>query len=823
MKRLGLQLGSLLLRALCVSLFASWSLLSQAEEPTAPDEIAFRQALKDMSNDLRLMCVAAHPDDEDGATLAYYRYKHGVKTYALIGTRGEGGQNEIGPELYEDLAVIRTKEMIEAAKIEGAELHFLDMPEFGFSKTIEETLEKWGKDVLLEKMVRKIREIRPHVIITHHGRMKDHGHHQAIGWAVQEAFTVAADANAFPESGEPWQVQRLYIRDFTGESKDAVVVNINEKDELRGKTYAEIAADALRAHKSQGMEQFIEMLLSGEAKASYSLAKTGSSGLKNKNKHDLDSILFQNVEHAVSINLSHYVTEKPSRQDSHALMELAKEIETITEPGEGWHELWLSLRQTAFSVSGEEVRAYPEDVILVRGQTTRLNIFHPQLQGGQKLPFFYKLFRFPAPRQGVALDNHLLLYATEIHSDTERIKDTLQFEWIVTNNEQYTLPIARHFQGRSMLDPQVEVVINFGNSNAGGWDGMLSHSLVDFEVAPPVLPEFLDAPYLIRQSQQQSVLVPVRLTNYTPGAHTQEVRFAAPEGWVISLHGPDGPDGQAESKLGPSGPSSPLSPLNTLTFNAAFTQEDEQRSIELLLTAPDSVPVGSYVLTAETEGLDFTPEAKVQVVEVALPEGRSIGLIDSYDTTFRDVMSKLHLEHERITESGITPENLNRFSTIIVDMRAYGKRPDLKENNAALLEWCKRGGTLIVNYHKTFDWSPDFAPYPISLSNNRVTREDAPVKLLVPEHPWFNSPNKITPEDWDGWRQERGLYFPQKWDDAYTPLIETTDPDEVIPPGSCLIADYGEGKYFYTSLVWYRQLRELHPGALKLFANLLAL
>ncbi len=349
------------------------------------------------------------------------------------------------------------------------------------------------------------------------------------------------------------------------------------------------------------------------------------------------------------------------------------------------------------------------------------------------------------------------------------------------------------------------------------------------DLAPPVLPEFLDAPYLIRQSQQKSIMVPVRLTNYTPGAHSQEVRFTAPEGWVISLHGldgQDGPHGQAESSLvpsGPTGPLSPSSPLNTLSFNAEFTQEDEQRSIELLLTAPDAVPVGSYALTAETEGLDFTPEAKVQVLEVALPEGRSIGLIDSYDTTFRDVMSKLHLEHQRITESGITLENLNRFSTIIVDMRAYAKRPDLKANNAALLEWCKRGGTLIVNYHKTFDWSPDFAPYPISLSNNRVTREDAPVKLLVPEHPWFNTPNKITPEDWEGWRQERGLYFPQKWDDAYTPLIETTDPDEVIPPGSCLIADYGEGKYFYTSLVWYRQLRELHPGALKLFANMLAL
>ena len=186
-------------------------------------------------------------------------------------------------------------------------------------------------------------------------------------------------------------------------------------------------------------------------------------------------------------------------------------------------------------------------------------------------------------------------------------------------------------------------------------------------------------------------------------------------------------------------------------------------------------------------------------------------------------MTKLGVPFERIGENDFTAERLDAFDLILVDMRSYLYRPDLKANNAVLLDWCKRGGTLIVNYHKTFDWSSDFAPYKLVLSNNRVTIEDAPVKHLVPEHPWFNYPNKIVPEDWEGWRQERGLYFAGQWDEAFTPLIETTDPGEVIPPGSCLIADYGEGKYFYTALVWYRQLRELHPGALKLFANMLAL
>lgn len=345
----------------------------------------------------------------------------------------------------------------------------------------------------------------------------------------------------------------------------------------------------------------------------------------------------------------------------------------------------------------------------------------------------------------------------------------------------------------------------------------------DFQIAPPVLPEFLEAPYLLRALGAANIRVPIQLTNYTPGAHIQEVRLTAPEGWGIALHGPDGLDGPGQSSQCPSGPLSPSSPSNILAFNAEFTEEDEQRTIELTLNPPEGVALGSYTLTAETEGLDFTPEAKIQVAEWALPEGRRIGLIDSYDVTFREVMTKLGVPFERIGENDFTAKRLDAFNLILVDMRSYLYRPDLKANNAILLDWCKRGGTLIVNYHKTFDWSSDFAPYKLVLSNNRVTIEDAPVKHLVPEHPWFNTPNKITPEDWDGWRQERGLYFAGQWDEAFTPLIETTDPGEVIPPGSCLIADYGEGKYFYTALVWYRQLRELHPGALKLFANMLAL
>lgn len=803
---------------------AVWGEPVQFPEDTS--EIAFRQALKDMSNDLRLMCVAAHPDDEDGATLAYHRFKHGIKTYALIGTRGEGGQNEIGPELYEDLAVIRTKEMMEAAKIEGAELHFLDMPDFGFSKTIEETLEKWGKDVLLEKMVRKIREIRPHVIITHHGRMKDHGHHQAIGWAVQEAFDKAADPNAFTDSGQPWQVQRLYIRDFSGNSETAAVINISEKDELRGKTYAEIAADALRAHKSQGMEFFIQRLLSGDVKAYYDLVKEAERKKLSTSLGGEFGLLFE------GLNAWNFL--------------LDEKFKGISDRPTLARKLWESIAEARDFFRHDQADRLGDPLLTLTEISTSLKIADPVVVPNQSVDLHFQ-YEDAGDLEGDSLEVSLtypfvgplrFVNYAEV-GDSIPFMNPVRFE--LTGGKQtiersvamsiptlpFTVPNSRH-----VFDTSIPHVLANILQSSGGTFGyhVFARISTQFDIAPPVLPEFLEAPYLVRPFGRVKLRVPVQLTNYTPGARAQEVRFTAPEGWGIALHGQHGPDGQADASSGASSPS------NTLAFNAEFTEEDEQCSIELLLTPPKDAALGSYTITAETAGLDYTPEAKVQVAEARPPleydEGfalwysgmpETVGLIDSYDTTFRDVMTKLQVRFTPIKEDDFTPERLDQFTTILVDMRSYLYRPDLKANNAVLLDWCKRGGTLIVNYHKTFDWSSDFAPYKLVLSNNRVTIEDAPVKHLVPEHPWFNTPNKITPEDWDGWRQERGLYFAGQWDEAFTPLIETSDPDEIIPPGSCLIADYGEGKYFYTALVWYRQLRELHPGALKLFANMLAL
>ena len=228
-----------------------------------------------------------------------------------------------------------------------------------------------------------------------------------------------------------------------------------------------------------------------------------------------------------------------------------------------------------------------------------------------------------------------------------------------------------------------------------------------------------------------------------------------------------------------------------------------------------------YRLAAVVEGCGAARHAAVHLVDLAIPENVRVGVIQGYDDTFMTVLRKMSVPHEALETKDFNAATLDTFTTIIVDMRAYMVRPDLVANNQALLDYVHRGGKVMVNYHKTFEWKPEFAPYPIRLSRNRVTEESAHVTHLVPDHPLLNTPNTITGRDWEGWTQERGLYFPDEWDEHYTALLAMADTGETIPPGSLLVATYGEGRYVYTALGLYRQLRQLHPGALRLFANML--
>ena len=761
-----------------ISLFVP---IAQAEAPLGA--VAVHQALLDLGTDLRLMCVAAHPDDEDGASLTYYRKKYGYKTFALIATRGEGGQNEIGSELYEELGVLRTHEMANASNITGAELHFLDYPEFGYSKSADEAFSVWGKEEALRRMVRKIRELKPDVIITHHGETGGHGHHQAVGRALMQSFDLAGDPKAFPEQLkeglEPWQPARLYLRAFSGASSGGIVeVPYSELEPMRGMTYAKMAADALREHETQGMGFFIDRFLTTRSKSNYRLMKEAPGGTQGGGSLNPPSEgLFEGLKDRVS-----------------------SESRTLSE--KGLNELSVNsafahLKWAAKSGTAEQHRAN-ELAVAVAELRLRPKISDTEVTPGQKLSISAELAAYGIDDvTGVEFSLRTPSWMSANLSKPVQAKvsragfATAKFDVTIGSDQTPTIPHDEYLFKPHFLEPQFEVVTKVTTSR--GVVELVEPILID--VAPQVSISYSNAPYLIQQGKDTSAAVQLLVTNHTPGPYKSTLSLAATKGLTL-----------AESSI---------------TLN--FAKEGEQQLVTVEAKVTSGIASGDYTITATVDKTGYTATGTARVVDLLVPKNKNVGVIYSYDDTFMDTLERMGVAHEALEIDDFTADRLDEFTTIIVDIRAYLVRPDLVANNQTLLDYVYRGGSLIVMYQKTFEWNKAYAPYSLQIGRNRVTVEDAPITVLVPDHPLFTTPNKMGSGDWDGWRQERGLYFPSRWADEYTALIDVQDPGEKNPPGSCLVADYGDGKYMYTALGWYRQLRDLHPGTLRIFANMLAL
>ncbi len=748
-------------------------------------ETEFREALRDVGTDLRLMCVAAHPDDEDGATLATYRLEYGYKTFAVISTRGEGGQNEIGPELYNELAVIRTREMKAATDVEGAELHFLNLPEFGYSKSREETYGVWGEETALRRMVHIIRLARPDVIITNHPATGAHGHHQATGHTLQNAFSAAADPSVFPDqikAGlEAWQPARLYVRARTG-GTDIANVDAYRLSEWRGLTYAEIAARALEQHQSQGMGFFIDMYRNRRIQPAYQLVmeapENGANG--NGSIPAPGGALFDGLPDRVSEG-ERKISE--SRSDRESLVEpLMKLAKGVAQESNATDRL-ARVHRAAGIAAQIRLDSYLTDAELIPGQSAGLEVRLIDFKNADARSVTFELTPKPWLKDGTPVQ------ATKEITDSRKAETKLDVTAPAT--VPLTVPHAEYVFADRFWEPQYTLTARIDTEHGE----IALHRPVQFDTAPSVEIGFAGDPYLI--NDDGSVQYDVILTNHKPGANEGTLVVTAPEGLKIA---------QTE-----------------IPFSFGAEGEQTVLPVRAERTGKSSGVAQDFEVTASIKGSAESRSAMARYIPMSLPENIRVGVIQSYDDTYVLTLERLDVPHSALTVEDFTPDRLDEFTTIIVDIRSYLVRPDLVANNQALLDYVNRGGNLIVSYQKTFEWNSGLAPYPLTVGRGRVTVEDAPISLLQPDHPLFNVPNKIVSTDWNGWKQERGLYFPSRWDDAYTPLLACNDPGDKSLEGSCLYAEYGEGIYFYTALVWYRQIRQLHPGATKIFANMLAL
>ncbi|HXC68769.1 MAG TPA: PIG-L family deacetylase [Pyrinomonadaceae bacterium] len=774
---------------------------SATEKADNADKAALYQAVLDLTNPWTVMCVAAHPDDEDGSTLTVLRRKYGIHTVSLFSTFGEGGQNAVGPELYEELGVIRARETIAASQVQGSEPHFLGFRDFGFSKSAEETFRAWGEKELLRRMVLQIRTLRPDAIITNHDTTSGHGHHQATGRMILQAFDAAADPKQFPEQLSQvgtWQVQRLFVRSRGGETStgtpQTISIDPNETDPIRGTTFAQQALSGLQKHATQGPWPKT-VPPSGARVIRYSLVKqaTSAAPLPENAKTPVDGLRLP--EQVAAKLVAPTIDDKPLTQFFDRRLELlvsllsARRRGVFTPPKEIFDldpqrfTLMASrLNKAVAAVTGAAVYLSSAGSELVPGEEAKLEAIVANA-GIAEIQIKQVTFRGLGSELKVETADKMPP-GTEVSADVK-----------VTTPKTYglTIPSSEHlYDGRLFGEPlnlEAELMVEgttFVVENETRRDIVPQVEIVD--VRP--------SPYVTTPATSQKPLdFQVRVQSHVKTDFRGLLRVSGPSletGHDINLS----PKGAETSNL----VVRPLSLAGQIQGSSLAVTVD--------------LPVPKEPVAKRTVPLVYA--------DAVVVSGRKVGYIPSYDATLERSLAALGVEAKKLSVDDIAKSDLTPYHTIIIDNRGYEAHPELIAANSRLLKFVEDGGTLVVFYHRLNEFKSQYAPYPITLGNERVTEEDAPVTFLQPRHPLLNFPNKITQKDFADWVQERGLYFPKEWDPRYTAILATSDRGEPALKGGILVAPYGKGNYIYTSLVWYRQLRDGNPGGYRFFANLIS-
>jgi LmbE family N-acetylglucosaminyl deacetylase len=839
--------------------------------------------LRKLQTTARLMQVTAHPDDEDGGMLTLESRGKGVSTLLMTLTRGEGGQNKLGSNLFDVLGVLRTLELLASDRYYGVEQRFSRVADFGYSKTPEETFQKWqGHDVALGDLVRVIRTFRPDVLIARFsGTERDgHGHHQASAMLTKEAFRAAADPKRFPEQIaeglQPWQARKLYtgnVCGFFSNTCDAanytMRLNTGVKDAVLGTSYIQFAMKGLRHQLSQGAANWT--IDDGDRFTHYKLVDSVVDSPKDKDGHEQD--FFDGIDTTLP-GLAARVGEEEKKvpwlrgeledvqkkiegaataaqsDPSSAVGPLAAGVEALREVAKKIYAAQLS-HTTADSILlslGDEVAELDAAIKLATG--AKLEAVADAPAGaipGQKFDVTTTLL-FP---RGWVEDNpiHLSLpkgwdsrrlsIAKTVNGEVARfvvsVPDAAQYTrpyWHRTNPEAEAINTINDPNFLTLPFPYPETGALAGLSRGENRFGlpvtlpatmMVRYKDVDGSSAKrplavaPLFSVELEPPTAVIQASRAGVIqvkVGVRSNAETQG--NASLRLQLPVGWTakpMSI-----PVSFSEAGEG-----------KEFIFQIRPSDLRESRAqIKAMLDYKGREYAEGYTLvTREDLGAAYYYQPamqRVSIVDVNIPKDLKVGYIMGAGDEISTVLQQIGMDVALIPAEKLTSEDLSKFQTIVLGIRAYDTQKDVIANNKRLLEFVEAGGRLVVQYNASAgDFNTGkFTPYPATLSRARVSVEEAPVTMLDPANRIFHSPNEITQKDFEGWVQERGLYFASQWDAKFTPLLETHDPGEGEQKGGLLVAQYGKGTYIYTGYAFFRQLPAGVPGAVRLFVNLVS-
>ncbi|MHB8205760.1 PIG-L family deacetylase [Mucilaginibacter sp.] len=814
-------------------LFACSSAFPQTAPPS--DLITIEQSFKKLDVLGSVLYVAAHPDDENTRLLAYLSQEKHYRTGYLSLTRGDGGQNLIGNEQGEQLGLIRTQELLAARRMDGAEQFFSRANDFGFSKGPGETLKIWDKEKVLSDVVWVIRKFRPDVIICRFPTTGEggHGHHTSSAILAQEAFTAAADPNRFPEQlkyVKVWQAKRLLWNTFNFGSinttnPDQFKLDVGVYNPIIGKGYGEVAAESRSNHKTQGF---------GSAKQRGEAVEYFKTILGDAPKTDLMDGVNTTWARVGSVDISKELStiqkdfdiDRPEKAVP-ALINLSDKIEKVKD--EYWRDLKTKeLNDLIAACAGLWFESYSAEPVYAIGDSIPIEtqvLLRSDLKVKMSAILFYDNYKSYAP---IDILNKQILPKNIITSFNDKFSGGIitQPYWlkfshsIGTYNTDYLDEIGFTEQ-KSLpenIPNSVYITFNILNHNIE-LERAIKYKHVDpargelyepLVIAPPVTANIGEKDYIFNTNKPQNIEVKLKSFTTTSGS----ISIQPIDGWKISPDKIDFADKKKGEEWNVNFTVEPTdSKPKTSVFEAVVTANGKQFSMDIKTIAYNHIPTITYF-----------PPAQANLINIDLKTaGKEIGYIVGAADLVPDALRQVGYDVHILTENEIMNSDLSVYDAIVTGVRAFNVDERLPFEQPKLLEYVKNGGNLVVQYNNNAGMLvPQIGPYPFRPVNQRVTDETAKVTILDAANPVLNYPNKINDADFDGWIQERGLYFVSDIDPKYQTPLQMNDPGERPNNGSLIVTNYGNGRFVYTSLAFFRQLPAGVPGAYRLFVNLLS-
>lgn len=787
-----------------------------------------------------VLYLAAHPDDENTRLITYLANHGKANTAYLSLTRGDGGQNLISPEIRELLGLIRTQELLGARQIDGGKQFFSRANDFGFSKNPDETFRIWEKEKVMEDLIAVIRYWQPDVIINrfdHRSPGKTHGHHTASAMLGVEAFDMAADPKVFPNQLSRlslWQPKRLFFNTswwFYGSQKafdeadksKLLQFEVGVYYPLLGKSNNEIAAESRSMHKSQGFgslgvrgseTEYLELLKGDLPENNNLFAGINTTWSRVKGAEKVGTLL-KKVESNFSMQAPYTVLpdlllalkELEKLQDSYWKREKLKDIKLIIKQS-------LGLFQEAVAM---ESAATPGENIKVQLEFIHRSPVKVTLQSLQVLPTSMDTV------MGMELANNKGFKLSKSIQVPKNIQLTSPY-WLIDqwNLGVYTVSDEK-LRGLPETPKSLKIKANYLIEGIPfSLESDIVYKIDDpvagevyqpFEIIPAITGSFQESVNVFANRDSQRLEVVVKANKSTlSGVVTLDV----PNGWTFSPK-------EQEVQFGRKGEEKVLSFWVT---PPSFQSEGNAR---VLMKADGEVYDKKILIIkhAHIPSQTVLLSSNAKLVRIDLEKsGDKIGYLMGAGDVVPASLSQMGFQVTMLNVNNLTEENLKSFDAVVLGVRAYNTVEGIEFKQKALFKYVENGGNLIVQYNTTGDLKvteKELAPFPMTLSRERITDEDAPATLLVPNHTILNFPNKISDNDFKGWEQERGLYFPGKWDSAFTPILRFNDPGEKPIDGALLVAKYGKGYYIYSGLSFFRELPAGVAGAFRLFANMISM